>query len=502
MPHTGKPSGACQQCRKSHAKCDEARPACGRCIKANKICSGYAEGLDLVLRQQNETAKAQVDRRQRITNKSDTTKPERRVVYRPPSPPISPSLPESEESHAVNWFVSSFALYPRDTQADRGFIELLPLLYSSLKHGSPLALALVASSRAIYGKWEHRRKDAETLALPDFGNALAATRKALEDPEQSSSDETLMAICLLGFYEATTSAFKSQISPIRHFQGAAALIKQRRNKNMTEITNRLLIAVRSNIVFRAMQFAEPLDGTSDILDDNPGVPQNPGTLLDLMCVEVANLLADAKRFHAIGSASPTDEASQFKKLYNLMFKAQSLDAKLMTWPNFLPASWVPVRLPAKKVPKSVIETGFYGEWCDIYPDIMVCSTWNEWRVARLMVLNLIIQLSHTKSGTKDIDAIQELVDEICHSVPFSLGDRTEPGNLYGAQIQYPCLPNKPMSKEHQKTATAYGGWYLFAPFKEIMNVARYLRKGQHEWILGQLARLAKMYDVAPNLSRS
>ena len=109
------------------------------------------------------------------------------------------------------FFVSTFVLYPRDTQADRGFVELLPLLYGNLRVGSPLSLALKASSRAIYSKWERGRKDAETLAFPDYGHAIEATRVALQDPTESMSDEILMAVCLLGFYEVRIGTETEQL---------------------------------------------------------------------------------------------------------------------------------------------------------------------------------------------------------------------------------------------------------------------------------------------------
>lgn len=157
----------------------------------------------MVLRSQNENAKLKVSRRQKVLNKSISSSPERRMVSRTPSPATVSFLAESEETHAVAFFVSTFAVYPRDSQADRGFVELLPLLCKNLRIGSPLQLALTASSHVLYSKWERRRKDIETLAFPDYGRALEATRIALEDPKESMSDETLMAICMLGFYEVS-----------------------------------------------------------------------------------------------------------------------------------------------------------------------------------------------------------------------------------------------------------------------------------------------------------
>ena len=248
-----------------------------------------------------------------------------------------------------------------------------------------------------------------------------------------------------------------------------------------------------------MHFASPIDVTSDLLDDETGVPQNPGTLLDLMCVEVANLLATTN--YSPSGNTGTETASI------LLTRAQAVDARLATWPQFIPQTWTPTQVSISNVPKTVITTGFYGKICDIYPDIMVCSTWNEWRVARLMILGFIASLNVNNNNEdhnnikeakhRAIATIQELVDGICASIPFSLGDRTELGNLYEARIQYPSLPDRPVSKAHQKTAGAYGGWYMFAPLKETLKVGMHLRKGQHEWLVGQLWRLAKMYGVTP-----
>lgn len=120
-----------------------------------------------------------------------------------PNPIILPSLAESEDFHALSFFVSTFVLFPRDAQADRGYLEHLPHLFANLRVGSPLSLALTASSRILYSKWELKRSDVETLSYSDYGVAVKATRMALQNPIDSMSDETLMAVCLLGFYEVS-----------------------------------------------------------------------------------------------------------------------------------------------------------------------------------------------------------------------------------------------------------------------------------------------------------
>ena len=63
---------------------------------------------------------------------------------------------------------------------------------------------------------------------------------------------------------------------------------------------------------------------------------------------------------------------------------------------------------------------------------------------------------------------------------------------------YPPLRDGQTPTTHHTTACAYGGWYLFAPLKEAVNVARYLREGQQKFVRTQLSRLARMFDIDPS----
>ena len=110
-------------------------------------------------------------------------------------------LYEPEETNALYFFVSTFVLFGRDTQTDRGFIELLPFLFNNLRPESPLSLSLTAASNILFSKWERKNPGAESYAFPSYAKALKVTRMALQDPVEGMSDETLMAVCLLGFFE-------------------------------------------------------------------------------------------------------------------------------------------------------------------------------------------------------------------------------------------------------------------------------------------------------------
>lgn len=249
-----------------------------------------------------------------------------------------------------------------------------------------------------------------------------------------------------------------------------------------------------------MHFSAPIDAGSGIWEDTKDLPQNPATLLDLMSVDVANLLATARASPSLVidiTAYDAGAGDILSESPNLLMRAKILDSKLAMWHNMVPSTWVPCHISAHQLPQNVVYAGIYSDGCDVFPDIMVCSTWNDWRVARLKVLSLIAHLGPNDTRAQALVAIQQLVDGICASIPFSLGSRTEPGLLYEMKATYPTFNGQPMSKEHQKTSYAYGGWYLFAPLKETMNVGMHLREGQLGWLRGQLIRLAKIYDVVP-----
>lgn len=225
MPHTGKPSGACQTCKQRHVKvldaslqagewplttisqCDETRPACLKCVKSKRTCPGYAEGLDLVLRDQNQLAKARVERHQKARNKSRNQSPETSSGSASPQPmTIYTPLAESQETYAHTFFVSAYVLAPRDTRTDHGFLELLPFLFDRLPSSSVLSLSLSVVAHCYFQAWQPDVRNVDHIIVQKlYSRALKALQMALQNPSQCTSDETLMAVCLLSFYEVRDS---------------------------------------------------------------------------------------------------------------------------------------------------------------------------------------------------------------------------------------------------------------------------------------------------------
>ena len=233
-------------------------------------------------------------------------------------------------------------------------------------------------------------------------------------------------------------------------------------------------------VFRALHTRSPIDTTAAVWQDPADMPRNPGTILDLMSVKVANVLALEESYAMVGSPS------------NFITMVKTAEQWLATWPDSVPQDWFPKRVPRKMVPQTVADAGLYGDGCDVYSDVLVCCAWNDWRSTRLKLLSLIAKY---EPDEETLASIQRLADEICSSFPFLLGDRKTPAPLFAANVTYPCLEGQTVPTAHYQTAAGYGGWYMLEPLRQTIEIGAYLREGQLPWIRLQGSRLANIYDV-------
>ena len=85
------------------------------------------------------------------------------------------------------------------------------------------------------------------------------------DPVQAEKDETIMAACVLGFFEGIIDAYKAKISSPRHFNGAAALVAQRNGKPKSSLFRYIVMGIRSNLVERAIDQGFAIDTTDGAL---------------------------------------------------------------------------------------------------------------------------------------------------------------------------------------------------------------------------------------------
>ena len=70
----------------------------------------------------------------------------------------------------------------------------------------------------------------------------------------------------------------------------------------------------------------------------------------------------------------------------------------------------------------------------------------------------------------------------------------ETGELGDRRVFYPAVAGENLRDEHYTTASAMGGIRLLGPLGQLMGRSD-LRKGQSQWIGGQVDRIFRVYRL-------
>jgi hypothetical protein len=540
-------SGACITCKKRRIKCDEGRPSCQRCMRHGLECGGY--GTQFKFREQShkfgpcargkrvdiKSPKSKSGSGSPVENfpgtSSVTSSPVRSALV---SPPVSLSTPNS----AVAFYLHHYAGYGRSIQYARGFFEVLNPIYQSQKHDSPLTSAIEALASLVFSLWQHGRKGA--IDCPNsrdmHARAVARLRKAIIDHEQVHKSATLLAVLALQLYENVVAIYNLRPAAHIHHDGALSLLSiaqaGRKISTVGAHVRKFVIhmevssAVRQN---RSAQSTTKLSSPSIIL---LAEPYNPSIALDHIGISIADFQAACSEAQFQGLPGELDE---------LEATAKSIDDRLLVWAERVPYYWQPIRLERGDGFHSSIPS--YTNACDTYPSCQIANIWNLWRSQRLLLVKLMIGLitpgspGNSSSSAEDGspweseallyygDIVQELIDSICRSIPFYLGNRiapssmadftdsdilfpdcppiaTETGNDHGNHDRYQDLANP--SEDHRRHVIAQGPWHIQSPLSRLLTLfseepalAEQLRPGQYLWIQSQFLRVLKLLQIVP-----
>lgn len=228
----------------------------------------------------------------------------------------------------------------------------------------------------------------------------------------------------------------------------------------------------------------------------PEAEKLPGVRLDSINLDLANLKATT----ALVIQTPSSELRD-SQIMRLIGEATSIARRFLQWPDSIPESWLPIRISDTAAISPTLQ--LYQDYCDVYKSMFVSSIWNKLRLSQIEVRCAMISLlEHLPPTTANLSrrqtcetGIQKFADDICASVPYYIGDRIRPGRPGEPGINYPRVPGKPPIMDHYKTGPAMGGWSLLAPLGTLTRMKIRLRGGQRQWIAGQMARTARIYNI-------
>ncbi|KAF2740765.1 hypothetical protein EJ04DRAFT_539967 [Polyplosphaeria fusca] len=491
MVNNGRSRG-CITCKRRRVRCDQEKPTCRQCRRLQLPCEGYK--IKFKFKEQNH----------------------RFALFDTERIPISPSTPDT----TIDFFFRHYAGFGRNIESGRGFFETIISAYRSQPYDSALSNAVAALSSLTSSIWRyHNLRPSRILYL----RAVASLRRAIADSDQVNKPVTLMAGLALQTYDNIIAIYHLRLAQRIHYDGAISLF------SLAEpgLTDSFIAAHARNFILHveiasALRQKRPIQDAINLCLKSRAImhaPHNPSVTLDSIMAAIAGLQAA----HWLPQSRQTGK--------DLRAETRRVDFELLAWARSVPECWKPFRLASGQGIHSSIPT--YMGLCDTYPSCQVANLWNLWRIQRLVLFTLesfhpTSHIDRSRPGEEHIldgikQVVQELVDSVCQSVPYYLGNRTRPMTIadFGdPEIQLLNHPSTALAddKEYEEHhhhgmpsdgyrshIIAQGPWHLMSPLSRLLTLfseqamtANLLRPGQHQWIRTQFLRVLTVLHISPS----
>lgn len=504
-------SNACLTCKQRRVRCDERQPGCARCATHGVTCGGYRKKPVTI---RFKTQKLNIQHSSSSNNNAGSSV----------NTPNTAQPHEPDENLAINFFINGFALAGRSLETSRGFFESIIPILNAAGSTSAVSVATTAVSALLLNRW---KRSAHILSLSRIrlGEALQKLQADLKEPVKRRDEATLLSVLMLQCYENARATFRWDNPRTVHQDGAFSLIKTLGlNAFQSVHAKRLLLYMLNAEVTAALREGRSID--PDIrrwAESAAEIPWNLSSRLDYIGIRLAELQENFVEFQTSDSESTTALVGQLVEILNA----------LKLWTGLLPDLWQPVRFRAQKQLDPPIQ--MYLDTYDIYPTVEIASIWNTWRNYSLIAFSLQYQLEEqlyrhsppscgmTESKV-DHNKVQGIVDSLCYSIPFYLGNRSRPsamensvsvpivfpsfytlhlfGNDLGARSKY----EKTMTgEETYNNATNQGAWQLTPILRSLIStlskpsshlLRAHLRDGQLRWIQQQMVRVSRLFGTS------
>lgn len=113
---------------------------------------------------------------------------------------VPPGLSQDPEQQSVCFFMTKFVQEDRQEEIWGGSLEVLPSIYNKSDANSALSLATTATAMSSVS-WNPECAHFKSVSLSKYVKSLKALNDIIQDPEESKTDNVLMAVLMLGFYE-------------------------------------------------------------------------------------------------------------------------------------------------------------------------------------------------------------------------------------------------------------------------------------------------------------
>ncbi|KAL9611139.1 MAG: hypothetical protein Q9167_004192 [Letrouitia subvulpina] len=435
------------------------------------------------------------------------------------------ALKQNAQDASICFFFRHYGGTAFDPEARNGFNQLWQPMYLQASAQSSLRLATAAVTVNIAMMWCFQGCNTQ-LARSLFTKSVAAARETLHDPLQSLTDEILMTILIFDLYEALVLHYApSPLDYGKHKHGALAIIEHRGFANLATSRGRALVgAVRHSLLPYMLSSRKPFPERSDYLFDHPSVNDTKASSLDLISVQLSRVQG---RLWKLRLESHLDSSFEERRAgyEEIIADALEVEKLLLVWKaSITDPNWLPEHVSRDSVRESIQDAGFYGTRCSVWVDLAFGGIWILFSIRYILTLQVIRQSFADEASLLKVPErqallseankrVQDLVDFICETVPFYLGDNVTPKNpMHSMSINFPSklqidqetgmLTSIPsLRSNHHNRAAASGGWILFPHLVNLWRFAEpeddavpiILREGQLDWIKEQVKRLQKIF---------
>ncbi|KAK2764580.1 hypothetical protein FQN54_009275 [Arachnomyces sp. PD_36] len=515
MVYPGRPSRGCGTCRARKIKCDQTKPTCLRCTKANRTCTGYR-----VFKEDEVHAEQSAVCHQRA-NPSTPPGTSERVLVKPSTSSPAPltvdywtsglmaeqlSKLASDPSAALGSanlrrFFSDIILLPQAATINEGCLTCVPSFLPSLQPSSPLVYAL-SSLILTFASQNHKSKHVMPEAIDSYGKALQLTRNVVVNGTGASATEIILTIMILSMCEALGNTYASGSGWKSHIQGVTSFIKAQKTKYFEDETSKkLYCALITRSIYTSFENETDIPFTISELRTLYNVLNQddllaPNAVLQRHTCRLAEIHLRLRDLEDGWSSSSMDDSIAI--IHRVIEAVNVVEHELSKWPESLPQEWNYTTRELSLLGMDLCATTAY-----IYPSFWVANYWGSYRGLRLFgnslhlrayhLLARIVRENPTVVSLRDPECAlattyvknRDLVNDICASIPYHLGySHTESGERY-----YPC-EGFPRGKYPRLLSACHIVWPLY-----ISGIVEGIGSAQRLWVARQLHYIGREMSV-------
>ncbi|KAK4954932.1 hypothetical protein LTR10_007124 [Elasticomyces elasticus] len=473
MVYRGKPSAGCEACRKAKKRCTLETPACSRCVKLKKDCSGYRDMSQLQIQDESESVI-----RKAIRQKARPVSVSKSATYLTPSGRYTPGCiltPASLNSDSLTDSDATFdnMMIQDWSETETSVLDMddveqsLALVSTYNRRPIPFSMRPVAADLATNhfftqftanGHWEFLRAfdrkqlmdPCLTLAIRACGmaaldnvehinhgrdyartmyiEALGLLNSALQDPERSKTDESLIAVAMLSYYENLVCDSRESIQSWKaHISGATQLLKIRGPAQFkTSIGRTLFRETRAQIMIHCIW--DDLEPPSFLWDWQEELKeQSPEYHFAKPADDLIEICFDFARIRARIEMRTIDDAEALSQV-------NEIDRRMVQWSIDTLASagefWRYSVVEVEETPH------IWNGVVHVYAGHPAPSVWNTHRSIRIMVTRsqewLCRRLKFFTAEEREEQLAyfrkvrRQMTDDICAGTPAALGQAPSP----------------------------------------------------------------------------